>query len=293
MSASYAAPSGNTRYLNPTVEPTASLFLDVLTRQSGQPIDTSQFAPQVAGQSLLQQQAQQVGATGAGLGTLQRDATGRITGFTGGTGIASYEPYLQQAETMAAPSAATIQGLMSPYQQNVLDTTLAEINRSYDQQGIQQAAKAGQQFGGSRYGVQTAELQRNRAQQIADTTARLSQSGYESALNRAQNQFANQMTLAQNVPTLQAGQIQNLGLLGQDELAYQQSILEAGRKGSEMAAFEPQQRLGFFGEQLTGIMGGVPSPQRQTGAPPLSPTMAGIGTMTGLLGLTKGAAGGS
>lgn len=114
MSASYAAPSGNTRYLNPTVEPTASLFLDVLTRQSGQPIDTSQFAPQVAGQSLLQQQAQQVGATGAGLGTLQRDATGRITGFTGGTGIASYEPYLQQSPFFETQSVRLVHRKVVP-----------------------------------------------------------------------------------------------------------------------------------------------------------------------------------
>jgi hypothetical protein len=33
-----------------------------------------------------------------GLGSIQRDATGQISGFTGGTGIASFQPYLQSIQ---------------------------------------------------------------------------------------------------------------------------------------------------------------------------------------------------
>ena len=270
-------PAGHTRTLDPTIQPAVGVYLDQLVKTAATPLDTAQYAPRVAGQSLLTQQAQQVGATGAGLGAIQRDATGRITGFEGGTGIASYQPYLQAAETMAAPSAATISSLMSPYQQNVLDTTLAEINRSYDVQGLDQAARAGQQFGGSRYGVQSAEMQRNRAQAISDATARLSQAGYESALGRAQQQFQNQLGLAQGVPQLQQGQIAGLAGLAQDELGYQQSLVEAQRQGIEQAALEPTQRIGFFGEQLTGLMGGVPAATRLLPSGPQNPLLTGIG----------------
>ena len=271
------SPAGHTRTLDPTIQPAVDVYLDQLVKTSATPLDTAQYAPRVAGQSLLTQQAQQMGATGAGLGTIQRDATGRITGLSGGTGIAAYEPYLQAAQPYAAPSAETIQGLMSPYQQNVIDTTLAEINRSYDQQGIQQAAQAGQQFGGSRYGVQSAEMQRNRAQQISDATSRLSQAGYESALGRSQQQFQNQMALAQGVPAMQQQQLGVLGTLGSDELGYQQSLVEAQRQGIEQAALEPTQRIGFFGEQLTGLLGGVPAATRLLPSGPQNPLLTGMG----------------
>ena len=275
MSASYTTQA-------PHIEAAGTILTDRLTALTGQPLDTAQFAPTITGQSLFGQQAQQRGATQAGLGTLQRDATGRITGFTGGTGIASYEPYLQAAETMAAPSAATISSLMSPYQQNVLDTTLAEINRSYDEQQIAQASKAGNQFGGDRFGVLTAEMQRNRGQAITDATARLSQAGYESALGRAQQQFQNQLSLAQGVPQLQQGQIAGLAGLAQDELGYQQSLVEAQRQGIEQAALEPTQRIGFFGEQLTGLMGGVPAATRLLPSGPQNPLLTGLAVGGGL-----------
>jgi hypothetical protein len=279
MSASYTTQA-------PHIEAAGTILTDRLTALTGQPLDTAQFAPTITGQSLFGQQAQQRGATQAGLGTLQRDATGRITGFTGGTGIASYEPYLQAAETMAAPSAATISSLMSPYQQNVLDTTLAEINRSYDEQEIAQASKAGNQFGGDRFGVLTAEMQRNRGQAITDATARLSQAGYESALGRAQQQFQNQMNLAQGVPQLQQGQIAGLAGLAQDERVYQQSLLDAQAQAGRMAAMEPYERYGFFGEQLTGLSAGVPTSTRMMNAPatPLSVGLGIAGLGTSLLG---------
>jgi len=277
----------------PYLEAAGQTFVDRMIQQAATPIQTGQFAPTIAGQSLLGQQAQQMGAAGAGLGTIQRDATGRITGFEGGTGIASYQPYIQAAETMAAPSTATIQDLMSPYQQSVLDTTLAEINRSYDEQGIAQAARAGQQFGGSRYGVQSAEMQRNRAQQIADATAQINQAGYESALGRAQQQFTNQMNLAQGVPQLQQQQMAGLGTLGTGELAYQQSILDAAAQASQTAQYEPFQRLGFFGEQLTGIMGGVPTATRLAPTQPASPLTSALAVAGGLGALGAGMSAGS
>jgi hypothetical protein len=277
----------------PYLEAAGEVLTDEFMHQAGLPLKTELYAPQVAGQSLLAQQAQQMGATGAGLGTLQRDATGRITGFTGGTGIASYEPYLQAAETMAAPSAATISSLMSPYQQNVLDTTLAEINRSYDVQGLEQAARAGQQFGGSRYGVQSAEMQRNRAQAITDATARLSQAGYESALGRAQQQFQNQMNLAQQVPGFQQQQMAGLAGLGQEELGYQQSIIDASAQAAKTQAYEPYERLGFFGEQLTGLMGGMPTSTRMLPQLPATPLSTAIGVGGGLASLGAGMTRGS
>ena len=64
----------------------------------GRPVDTSQFAPSVAGLSALQKAGMQQQATQAGLGNISYDPnTGLVAGIGQGTGIASYQPYLDAA----------------------------------------------------------------------------------------------------------------------------------------------------------------------------------------------------
>jgi len=64
----------------------------------GRPVDTSQFAPSVAGLSALQKAGMQQQATQAGLGNISYDqTTGLVSGVGQGTGIASYQPYLDAA----------------------------------------------------------------------------------------------------------------------------------------------------------------------------------------------------
>ena len=72
----------------PYLEAAGETLLDLTTGLTGQPIDTSQFAPSVAGQNVLTQQAQQQAATQGGLGTLQFNQQGAISGVGTGTGIA-------------------------------------------------------------------------------------------------------------------------------------------------------------------------------------------------------------
>ena len=64
--------------------------------QLGRPIDVGALTGKVAGPTAFQQKAAQQMASMYGMGDIQRDATGMLTGFTGGTGIASYQPYLDQ-----------------------------------------------------------------------------------------------------------------------------------------------------------------------------------------------------
>jgi hypothetical protein len=94
--------------------------------QTGKEVDTSAFAPQVAGQNVLTQAAQQQAATQAGLGALQFDpTTGAVAGVGAGTGVAGYQPFLQQAAAYSGPQA--YQQFMSPYQQEVIDTSLQSL----------------------------------------------------------------------------------------------------------------------------------------------------------------------
>ena len=111
------------------------------------PIDTAQFTGRqfVAGEDPLQTQAINLATSGVdayqpfltAAQAAQQQAAGTIGGLSALTGPQAYQPF------------------MSPYQQQVIDTTLAEYDRSRtgDRQAIQDAAVASGNFGGGREGA--------------------------------------------------------------------------------------------------------------------------------------------
>ena len=117
-------------------------------------------------------------------------------------GIGAYSPYLQQAQAATqqgqnllagitqAPTAAQIESYSNPFQQQVIDATMAELNKQAAQQQNQLAGQAvqGGVFGGSRYGVQQAELAGAQQQAQAQALAGLNAQNYGQALQAAQNQ---------------------------------------------------------------------------------------------------------
>ena len=259
-------------YLQPGIEK----YLEGATAQASQALDTSQFAPQVAGLGAIQQQAQQQAATQAGLGTLQFDpTTGAVSGISG-TGIAGYQPYLQGAAGLSGPTA--YQQFESPYQQAVTQATLSSFDEQARarEQAIRDQAVASGAFGGGREGVQLAEYGRKSDMDRALLQAQLNQAGFTQAQGLASQAFGQQTDLAQLQPALAQ---QGIGLaqgIGQQDLAYRQAVLDAQRQASEMAAFEPIQRLARFGQGLTGVGGGLGSVQTTTGpATPVQSPLAG------------------
>tara|TARA_R100000541_G_scaffold8209_1_gene15793 strand:+ start:32 stop:1198 length:1167 start_codon:yes stop_codon:yes gene_type:complete len=105
----------------PIFEEGAKSYLDLLTAQTEaagalKPLgDTPTtraegFAPGVEAQSALAQAAQQQAATQGGLGTLSFDpTTGAVAGVGSGTGIAGFQPFLDQAGTQAGLGQASLQ----------------------------------------------------------------------------------------------------------------------------------------------------------------------------------------
>ena len=95
-----------------------------------------------------------------------------------GTGVAGYQPFLDQAAAYSGPQA--FQAFMSPYQQQVIDATLAEFDIQA-QKGIPaiqaQAIGAGA-FGGGREGVALAEFQAGSDRNRAALQAQLLQQGF-------------------------------------------------------------------------------------------------------------------
>ena len=269
-------------YLKPGIEK----YLEGLTSQAGQAIDTSKFAPQVAGLGAIQQQAQQQAATQAGLGTLQFDpTTGSISGISG-TGVAGYQPYLQAAAGLTGPTA--YQQFESPYQQAVTQATLQSFDEQAKarEQAIRDQAIASGAFGGGREGVQLAEYGRKSDMDRALLQAQLNQAGFTQAQGLASQAFGQQTGLAQLQPGLASQAIGMAQGLGQQDLAYRQAIQDAQAQANRMAAYEPIERLARFGQGLTGVGGGLGSVQTTMGQPapqqsPLAGALqAGIGAFS-------------
>jgi len=233
-------------------------------------------------------------------------------------GIGAYSPYLQQAQAATqqgqnllagiaqAPTAAQIESYSNPFQQQVIDATMAELNKQAAQQQNQLAGQAvqGGVFGGSRYGVQQAELAGAQQQAQAQALAGLNAQNYGQALQAAQNQLERQRLAGLGIGAL-GGQFAQLGsqaqamggqdvqnLLGIGGLQQQfgQQGLDIARQNQLQKIMQPYQQLGFYGD----ILQGAPSSAQmintaQTSG--VSPLQAGIGTgigaLAGLGGLKK------
>jgi len=253
-----------------------------LTATTAAPLDTGLFAPKVAGQDQAQQDAYTMATTQ-------------------GQGIGAFQPYITQAgayDTAAAglSGAGAYSPFMSPYQQDVIDATLAE----YDTQAAQGLAGIGQQaamsgnLGGGREGVMRAQYQNKSDMNRALLQSGLLQQGFTQANQLANQAFGQQMQLGQNqqalaaqVPALYGQDIGTLGSAGATQQAQAQAQLDATREANRLAAYEPYERLGYLGTGIAQIASGAPG-QYQTMVQP-NPTplqnALGIASVTGgLLG---------
>jgi hypothetical protein len=272
----------------PYLEAAGQTLLDLTTQLTGQPVNTSAFAPTIAPQNVLTQAAQQQAATQAGLGTLTFDpTTGAVTGAGAGTGVAGYQPYLQQAAAYSGPQA--YQSFMSPYQQDVIDTTLSQFDIQAQKGKAPLAAQAiaAGAFGGGREGVQRAEYQSQSDLNRALLQAQLQQQGFGQAQQAAAVAQQQQAGLASLQPSLAQSGIQQLGSTGTSNLAYEQAIRDAQAQAGQLAAYEPYNRLQFLSSVTGGLLAGQPqaymTQQQGAGtASPLSQALSGAATVYGL-----------
>ena len=279
-----------------------------LTATTAIPVDTSKFAPTVAGQDVLQQRAATLAGSGVGSfqpfidqAKAQGTAAGQTVGDVGTTlsGIAGLT---------GAPTSSQMQQYMSPYQSQVIDTTLSEFDRqkAIQEKSIADQAIASGAFGGGREGVQRAEFASQSGRDRAALQAQLLQQGFGQAqqarqqdiqnrfgLGQAQSGLAGQQLglgqfqagLAGQVPQLQRADISTLGQVGAAQQAQSQAELDAARQGARTAAYEPLERLGFFGQGVTGLMGGYPAQYNFQSTPAASPLQTALGLGTGLAGI--------
>ena len=245
-------------------------------------VDPSKFQEQVAGLSPLQQQAAQMAATQAGLGTLTFDPAGAVSGVGQGTGIAGFQPFLSAAAGMTGPQAA--QAFMSPFQQQVIDATRQSFqrDRAAGRQAISDAAIQAGAFGGGREGVQRAVYDAETAARLAELEAGLRQEGLQTARDEAARQFDMQTGLARLQPELAEGLQSALSGFGTTSQVQQQQVLDAEQLNRQRQEEAFRNQLIDFSNLFTTLQGG-PAQQRQEFQP--APTrlqgILGAGTMLG------------
>ena len=270
----------------PFLEAAQENYIDLLTKQVGRAPGSAgvptlaELGPQVSGVDPLTQAAQQRVATQAGLGQLTFGPEGQVTGVGTGTGIAGFQPFFDQAVAYSGPQA--FQAFMSPYQQQVVDTTLAEFDRQAAAgiPQIQAQAIAAGAFGGGREGVRLAQYQAESDRNRAALQAQLLQQGFTQASDLAARAAQQQLGLgefsrglASLQPALESTVSQGLGTTGTGALAFNQALLDAAQQRAQLAYQEPISRLNVFGSGLASQAGGVPTTTQTTSpaAPQASP----------------------
>ena len=212
-------------------------------------------------------------------------------------GIGSFQPFLTSAQQLTGAGAGTGTGtvaeFMSPYQQQVIDTTLQEFDRQAQaqEQRIRDQAVAAGAFGGGREGVQLAEFQTGSDRNRAALEAQLRQQNFGQAVARRDQAFRDQIGLASLVPQLTAGDVAAQGQLGAIDRTLDQATRDAQREATRQATFLPQEQLDRFASQVTGIMGGYPATFQTTNIPNPSPLQQVLGIGSTLAGAYLGGLG--
>ena len=225
--------------------------------------------------------------------------------------VGQAQPFLQGAanQTLAAQQALTsglgflqpesIQRFQDPFQEQVIDVALRQLDRQADMRraGADAAAVRSGAFGGSREGVQRAETERGLQQVKGDTLSRLLSQGFGQALKASQEAGRLSGGLGQAFGTL-AGTTSDIGrlqqALGQADISQlsqlgalrqrqQQAQLDAQRANLLQQAQEPFTRLQLGQNLLQGMpSASIPSTFTQATQPAANPFLQGIGAYTTL-----------
>ena len=274
-----------------TLQPFGKEILKYGIGQLGTPIDVGKMTPQVAGQGAFQQAGAQRVADMSGLGAIQRDATGMVTGFTGGTGVASYQPYLDQIGTQQLLDPSGYQQFMSPYQKEIIDTTMRDydLQAGIGRQQILEQQAASNAFGGSRAGIQMGQYQADSDRNRAAMLAGLYGQGYQQALDLQQQQLGNLQNMMTGVPAAQAQEAAGLEALGMADQQLEQQKLNqlalAAQQGYEL----PLQRITDVANIYGTVSGAMPgSPTQKFTSSPIVQGIGGFANMYSTLGGYQG-----
>jgi len=291
------------------VEDLGKDYATQLTGLTSLPLDTKKFQPMVAGQDQAQTDAYNLATTqGQGIGSYapylsQAGAYQTGTGSFAGqpTNMMGSQDYLQQQGTMSGPNA--YQQFMSPYQQDVIDASLAKFDKqaATGMTGIGQTAAMSGNLGGGREGVMKAQYQSDSDMNRALLESGMLQQGFNQANTNANTAFnqqgqlfqgsnvlgADQQRMASLVPGLYGQDVSTLQGAGTNQQLQEQNILDQQREANRMAAYEPYERLGYMGAGMGNVMGGAMGQYQTQVTPNKSPLETAIGIASLGYGMTR------
>ena len=269
----------------------------------GQPLTVP--GQQVAGFTPTQQAGMQL--AGQGIGAYQPYLDAATAGMTAGLGTIG-----AGAQTLAGaqyePTAERMKQFMDPYQQQVTQEAMREMDRQAQMQRNQLGAQATQAgaFGGSRFGVQQAEQGRNlqdiKSRRIFEDMSR----NYQQAMQASQvaNQqraqagqvFGQLGQATQGVAGAMAGLGGQRQAMGQSDVSQlmgiggmqqqlQQQGYDVGRQNVLQAQQMPFTQLSYGQQMLQGLTPGAGTSQQTLAPMPTSnPYTQAAGLMTGMAG---------
>jgi len=230
----------------PVLEAALTAYTKKLPPLMGQPIDTTKYDPKIADRNKLLTDAY--------------DAAGGLGSLVGPDAYKSF---------------------MSPYQREVMDTTLAEYDRqqTIGQTGLRDSAIQAGAYGGGREGVQQAQYMNQGAVGRAQLQAQLLNQGFQ----QAQQAAGTDMMARQGLGTY-------MDQMGQAQQAYDQAVGDANIMAQRESVYEPFTRLGLVGQQMAAINPGafgsttVGYQSSQAPASPMASFLGGAAGAGGVLG---------
>jgi len=193
--------------------------------------------------------------------------------------------------TGQAAGPANVAPFMNPYQRMVTGQTMQDLERQRQMQQNQIGASATQAgaFGGSRHGVAEALTNEAFARQGAQTFGNLQQQGFNTALQAAQNQQANQLAAAGQLSGL-AGQgfgfgqqiAQQQAQQGAQQQALQNALIAAAQQQFQNVANYPQQALSLPLQALGMTPYGQTTTEKQTAQAGLMQTLGNAAQIAAL-----------
>ena len=210
-------------------------------------------------------------------------------------GLGSFMPFLEKAVDLEGDAAKLVgpdayKDYMSPFQEDVIKTTLAQFDRQAEKglPGLAAQAVAAGAFGGGREGVQRAEFQAASDRNRAALQAQLLQTGFAQAQNLAAQDFTRNLQLAKQSPALLGQQIGALTGLGAAQADRAQRQLTAQQQLASRQALQPLEAAQAFGSGVTQLIAGYPGRvQVAPPAPVASPLATGLGTASTLAGIYR------
>jgi hypothetical protein len=178
---------------------------------------------------------------------------------------------------------------MSPYQQDVISSTLKEFDIQ-SQKGLgaiaQSALQAGA-FGGGREGVARAEYMSASDRNRAALQAQLLQQGFGQAQDLAARQYQQQIELAQQAPALAGQQISALTTLGGLQQSQAQALASARQQLAQQQYMQPLQATQALGSGITSLIAGYPGSQQVQTQPSPTPLQTALGAGATLAGVYR------